>query len=376
MKRKKVLFLITKSNWGGAQRYVCDLATNLTDEYEVVVALGGDGELVDTLHAAGVRTVAIGALQRDISIRKELAFMRELWQILRRERPDILHVNSSKAGGVGAFLGRIAHIPRIVFTAHGWAFNEDRPVWQKYIIAFFHWLTILLAHRTIAVSRAVKSQMRWPCAERKMRVIHIGRDKTELLARVDARTACIDACPALAPHHNDFWTGTIAELHPIKQHHVAIDAVGELVSRGHTIRHLIIGDGSETQKLQQQIEECGLNEYVFILGHIHEAARLLAALDIFVLPSRSEAIGYTIIEAAHAGVPIIASNVGGIPEVISDAQDGILIPSGDHTALAAALETLITDPARRAELAQSAQIRSHKFSLERMVGDTIAVYNE
>ena len=126
--RKKVLFLITKSNWGGAQRYVYDLVTTLDkSQFDVVVALGGNGILVEMLNHAGIRTIIIQSLARNISIKNELSFARELWNILRIEKPDVFHVNSSKAGGVGTFLGRLSRVPRIIFTAHGWAFNEDRP---------------------------------------------------------------------------------------------------------------------------------------------------------------------------------------------------------------------------------------------------------
>ena len=133
--RKKVLFLITKSNFGGAQRYVYDLATTLdAEKFEVVVALGGKGPLASLLEHAGIRTITIESLTRDISIKNELRFTFELWKIIHTERPHILHVNSSKAGAVGTLLGRVAFVPRVLFTAHGWAFNEDRPWWQKIII--------------------------------------------------------------------------------------------------------------------------------------------------------------------------------------------------------------------------------------------------
>jgi len=174
--KKKVLFLITKSNWGGAQRYVYDLATNLDyEKFEPVVALGGDGILADMLENAGIRVITIESLGRDISVKKEWAFACELWKILRTEKPDVFHVNSSKAGGVGTLLGRLLRIHHVIFTAHGWAFNEDRPLWQRLIIKFLHWVTVILSHRTIAVSSAIVKEMNWPAAERKMKIVNPGR---------------------------------------------------------------------------------------------------------------------------------------------------------------------------------------------------------
>ncbi len=191
--RKKVLFLITKSNWGGAQRYVYDLATNLDlAQFEPVVALGGRGQLADLLTHAGVRVVYLETLTRDISLKQEVAFCAELWRCLRRERPAIFHVNSSKAGGVGTMLGRIARVSRIIFTAHGWAFNEDRPWWQKYLITVLHWLTVLLSHKTIAVSHSIIAQMQWPGAQRKMKLIFPGRTIGPMYARDEARAKIAD----------------------------------------------------------------------------------------------------------------------------------------------------------------------------------------
>src|SRR3989344_4800606 len=101
--KKKILFVITKSNWGGAQRYVYDIATNMPrDRFELVVAAGGDGVLIDKLKSAGIQTIAIRALDRDISIIKEILSFFSLLAIYRRERPSVIHANSSKAGGVAA----------------------------------------------------------------------------------------------------------------------------------------------------------------------------------------------------------------------------------------------------------------------------------
>ena len=214
--RKKVLFLITKSNWGGAQRYVFDLVTNLDrDAFEPVVALGGDGELHQKLTAAGIRTLTLKSATRDVSIFKDIGFAHELWSILRSEQPGILHVNSSKAGGLGCLLGRLAFGPRVIFTAHGWAFNEQRPWWQKLIIKKLHWWTVLLSHTTIAVSNAIVEQMNWPYAQRKMVVINPGRTIPSFESRLTARTKLAHAHPPLASYITDVWLCSVAELHPI-----------------------------------------------------------------------------------------------------------------------------------------------------------------
>lgn len=158
--KKKVLLAITKSTpWGGAQKYVYDLAINLPKEhFDVCIVLGGRGELYERLVAVGVRTISITSMQRDVRLLSDLMSTIEFYRALRREKPDVLHVNSSKAGAFGSVLGRMCGIRNVIFTAHGWAFKEERPRWQKSVFKILHMLTLACAHRTIAVSHKVREE--------------------------------------------------------------------------------------------------------------------------------------------------------------------------------------------------------------------------
>lgn len=373
--KTKVLFVITKSNFGGAQRYVYDLATDLpADQYEVVVALGGDGELKTKLDFADVRVISIRHLERDISFSNELRASRHMAEIIRQEQPQVLHLNSSKAGAMGALIGRFLRVPRIIFTAHGWVFNEDRGVISRLLFKSIYWLTILLAHHTITVSDAVRAQMNWWGTGRRMTTVRLGRSLPEYMSRGEARATLCKLEPALHPHQHDIWTISIGELHPVKQHTVAIEAVASLVSQHPTLRHIIIGSGELHDTLTADIHNRGLSEHVFLLGQVNEAAQHLKAADVFVLPSRSEALGYVVLEAAAAGVPTVASNVGGIPEILTDGVAGTLVPAGDSTALANSISNYLTHPEQATAHGEAALARSRDFSVERMVAETEAVY--
>ena len=372
--KKKVLFLITKSNWGGAQRYVYDLATHLDNtKFEPVVALGGNGELVTLLSHAGIRTIQINSLARDISLKKEKEFATELYKIIKTEKPDILHVNSSKAGGVGTFIGRILRVPRIIFTAHGWAFNEDRSLWQRLIIKFLHWITVLLSHRTIAVSKAIVRDMNWPGAKQKMKILHPGRTIGAMYEQKEARTKITDFCPSLLPYLDDPWIMSVAELHPIKNIDILVKSMNAL-KKYPKLRLVVIGGGQEKTYLQTLISKYNLTENIFLVGALSEAARFLKAADIFVLPSRSEAYGYVIHEAGLAQLPVIATRVGGIPEIILNGTSGILIPPNDEKALSDALGILIADKDLRNNLAEKHYQNMKENSLEKMVRATETLY--
>jgi glycosyltransferase involved in cell wall biosynthesis len=377
--RKKILFLITKSNWGGAQRYVFDLANNLpSDQFDVSVATGGDGMLVEKLQHAGLKVHLLKDLKRDVSVISEIKVFFSLLKLIQKERPDILHLNSSKAGALGAIIGRICRVPKILFTAHGWAFNEDRPQWQKTVLKTIHWLTIKLSHVTIAVSQGMKKEMDWLGVEKKMVVVHLGRTVADMKYKDESRGTLemkvIDTTARLIDYHDDLWIGTIAELHPIKRINRAINAVSALIKDFPGLRFIIIHDGELKAELQQQVKDLGLQEHVFFTGVIEDAARLLPAFDLFVLPSKSEAFGYVLIEAGLASVPVVATEVGGITDIITNGENGLLVPPDDTPALTQAIRTVISNDDLRHSLARAHYERSMTFTVEKMIKETRQIY--
>ena len=159
--RKRVLYLITKTNFGGAQRYVHDLALEAhAAGYQVLVGGGGDGELLKRLGTCGIETVSIQSLGRDVHLLDEIKAFFEIWSLIRRFRPDVVHLNSSKAG-IAALAARLSGVRTILFTVHGWAWNEDRPLYQKILIAVMYFFTCVLCHKIIAVSHAAAKQARF-----------------------------------------------------------------------------------------------------------------------------------------------------------------------------------------------------------------------
>ena len=378
--RKKVLFLITKSTLGGAQQYVFDLATHLPQEdFDVVVAVGGDGALIELLQQEGFKVHQLKNLKRDISFFDEVKTFFALLRIIKKEKPDVLHINSSKAGVLGGLAGRLCRVSRIIFTAHGWAFNEDRSKSQKKVLKALHWFTILLSHKTITVSNGMRKQMeRLPFVGKKMVTVHLGRTVPQMKSKDDARGTLEmkvqNTTARLIDYHNDFWIGTIAELHPIKRLNRAIDAVSALVKEFPSIRYIIIHDGDLRAQLEQQVKDLGLQEHIFFTGTVENAARYLPAFDVFVLPSKSEAFGYVLLEAGQAHLPVVATNVGGIPDIIEDHVNGLLVTPDDTPALTQALRILITDMSLRNKLADAHFEKSKLFSVEKMVRETETIY--
>jgi len=380
MSRKKVLYVITKSNFGGAQRYVFDLASEIPNSaYESVVALGGQGVLKEKLDEAVIRTITIDKLGRDINIFKEFSVFFTLIKLFKKEKPDIVHLNSSKIGGLGSLAGRVAGVPNIIFTGHGWAFNEDRNPLSKIVIFILHVLTIMFSDRTIAVSEKTKRQIvhRMPFLAKKMPVIYNGMSKVNFVPKDDARNHLYSILDDKRLDKNVLWVGTIGELHHIKGHACLIEAFSGLKEseKAFNIKLLIIGEGEERKKLEKLITERRLNKEVFLIGRVEDARRFLRSLDVFVFPSLSEAMPYALIEAGFAGLPVIASEVGGIPEIIEDKDTGILIHPKDTYELRDRLLDLIENKEKRESLGQKLQQNVvEKFSKSKMVSDTIRVY--
>jgi glycosyltransferase involved in cell wall biosynthesis len=377
--QKKILYVITKANWGGAQRYVYDLAVAAKEAgHEVAVAYGSPGELAARLQAAHIPTFAIAGLGRDIRLFKDSAAFFSLLRIIRSFRPDVLHLNSSKIGGIGALAGRLVGVRKILFTAHAWAFNEERPWYQKISIAFLAWLTTVLSTHTIVVSTSMKEQIiRGPFVRRKVSVIPNGTRSYALLDKTEARRALAALHPALSVSDlaHDVWIGTVAELHPVKGLPYAIEAIELLRKKYPAIRYVILGEGQMRETLEKQITERDLRQNVFLLGRVEEAPLYGKAYDLFLLPSISEAFGIAILEAGLAALPVVATHVGGIPEIITSGETGTLIPAKDPAAVARALDALLADASLRHKLGVALKERVERdFSIERLARETFAQY--
>lgn len=372
---EKVLIVVTKGNWGGAQRYVFDLATKLTSErYTVSVAMGEGEELGKRLVEHRIRILPLQFGTRDVN-KNDWHLFFEIFSLIKNERPTVLHLNSSKIGILGVIAGRMLRVPRIIFTAHGWASREERPRSERIAIALLHYLTIVLSHATICVSRdAANDFLHWPFAEKRISIIYNGVTERVLPSREAARSELMHYAPALgsAPH-NAFWIGTIAELHRNKGIDRVIASLPELIHLSPLF--VVIGKGEERATLEAQVRSLGLERFVVFTGAIPNAASLIPAFDLFTLTSRKEGLPYVLLEAGLAGVPVLASEVGGIPEVIQTMKGGLLIDASVARNVAAAIALMAADTERTTRFAQrlKTDVREH-FSTAEMVRKTAELY--
>ncbi len=378
-RKKKILFIITKSNFGGAQRYVYELATGLpTGQYEVVAAFGGSGLLKEKLEGAGVRTISLHSLERDVHVIQELHAFRELYRLIQKEQPDVVHLNSSKVGGSGAFIARLCGVKNIIFTAHGWPFYEERGIVWRTLVWFFSYLTTLLAHRVIVVSQHDFIQAHMPGLQKKITHIPTAIGVVPFLARDAAREF-------LAQHTHTAITpdtqliGSIGEYVKNKNLLIAIQAVEKM--RVHTtqkILYILIGnDGDERTLLEQYIREHNLSDTVVLAGFIDNARDYLRAFDLFLMPSLKEGFPYGLLEAGAAELPVIASKVGGIPDVVEHEVTGYLINPHKPDTLIDGLKVLIENPTAARAWGHTLHTRvTTTFRIETMRAHTYALYQK
>ncbi len=369
--KKKILYIITKSNWGGAQRYVFDLATHLPkDQFEPVVAFGGTGEagatagiLQEKLNAAGIRTIFISSLTRDVSWTKEFLVWRDLTRLMRAERPDIVHLNSSKVAAWGAFVAFMIGVPRVVFTVHGWPFKEYRNFLATFLIKEISWFTALLSDATIVVSKGdEKIGKRLLGLKAKIQYVPLGIEMPEFLS--------CDAASEIISPTADAWPRivTIAELTPNKGISFAIDAIALLKERAINIDYYIVGEGEERVRLFKVAEKSGVSDRVHFLGFVPDAARYLKAFDIFLLPSLKEGMPYVLFESIAAGLPIVTTRV--VDVIFLGTMQGISpVDPADATQIADAIEKLLKDG--------TTSVPAHEqfpFPLSRTLKETIDLY--
>lgn len=373
-----ILFLITHSEHGGAQAYVLDLARELKAKgHQVTIAAGMDphGWLFDRAQKYGISTVFLQHARQAVSLSHDLISLFEIKKLIRTLRPDVIHLNSSKIGFIGSLAARLARTrSRIIYTAHGFVFHEPgtfRSWYGKFLERVSsRWKDAIICVSEFDRQAALKERI-IPRHTDHLTTIHHGINANQLsfLSREEARRVL--QLPSEA-----FIIGTVANLYPTKGLHILIEATRLLMADGHAhhLHCVIIGEGPEHSLLETTAHHLSLDSVVHLLGAHHDASRYLKAFDLFVLSSLKEGFPYVLLEALAAGLPIIATRVGGIPEIIEHEKNGILVDPGDAQQLANAISRLINDQPLHKSLAHAALQQSTRFARERMLNETFATY--
>jgi glycosyltransferase involved in cell wall biosynthesis len=354
-----LLIVITLAEIGGAQTYIAGLLPALSGAFEVTVAAWGPGPLIDACRANNVSFVPLRFVRRPLSPVYDLLGFFELIRLMRRLRPQIVHANSSKAGVLARLAAAAARVPIRIFTVHGWAFKAHDGLASRLYLAADR-LMRPLTTMTICVSdteRTAGLAMR-TCSNARTTVI---KNAVELRA---ARTEP-EALPPLVL--------SVGRLKAPKDFSTLVRAMASLPSGSCHLR--IAGDGPERAALSEEIGRLQLDGVVELLGDRDDIGELLRRSHLFVLSSRSEGMPMSVLEAMASGVPVVASAVGGIPELVVDEETGLLVEPGDPRGLATAISRLLEDRELRQRFAAAGHDRAQRlFDPERWRQEHVNLY--
>ena len=381
----RVTHVITRLIRGGAQLTLYNLVKGLKARGTVCEVVSGpeagsEGSILDEVKALGVPVTLLPSLGREANPLWDAAALLALARHFAASRPEIVHTHTSKAGLLGALGARLAGVPSVVYTAQGHIFAErgavpsvtDRPRRRALFMALRR-LAEARSDRIVALTPAdLEEQVALGLAPReKYAVIPNGVDPApfeRLSSRAEARRSLgLPADAALVI--------TVGRLSPEKSQDILLEALAAIGDR--TVQAILVGDGPTRAALEARANQPDLSGRVHFLGLRTDVPLCLAAADLYVLPSRYEAQGMVVVEAMMAGLPIIASRVGGVPGIIAHGVTGILEPPESPDRLSRSIVSLVLDPERGNTLGQKArQYALADLGTDAMVDRYLALYRE
>jgi glycosyltransferase involved in cell wall biosynthesis len=371
-----VVRVVTRLNIGGPARHALILTRSLPAHgFPSALVVGTPTEEEGELTDPHVPVTRLPNLQREISPARDISSLRSLGRILEERRPAIVHTHMAKAGALGRLAAHRAGVPHVFHTYHGHVlegyFSDARS-------AFYLSLERWLARRTellVAVSEAIRDQLfdlgigeapQW-------RVVPLGLDLEPLLTSdVDASAAR----SALGLSTAGPVVAIVGRLVPIKDHALFLESAVRVAEAFPDATFLVAGDGELRLELEARARRM-LGGRVHFAGWVEDLASLYAASDVVVLSSRNEGTPVALIEASAAGVPVVATDVGGVADVVLQERTGRIVPPGDAASLADAVICLLNDPGLRARMGASGRHHvSQRFSSGRLVTDIVSLYEE
>lgn len=376
MKKPSLLYIITQGQWGGAQRSVFDLAVRFKDEFDVTVAVGdtkAPSDLQQKLHSLDIKTIQLEHLIRSIDPFRDWKALKEVEGLYNTIQPDIVHLHSSKAGLVGSIAAKkiIPNVP-VVYTVHGWVFLEPLGIIKKQLYILLESWSSFAKKKVICLSEKDRQVgiKELGISEKKIVTIPNGIRPPSFLLREEARQKLI---PKFLP--DAYLIGCVANFYKTKGHEILLDAFSQFQKNASNAQLILIGDGPERKNIEQKIKEKNLFESVHLLGQKENSAQYMKAFDIAVLSSVKEGLPYALIEARMAEVPVIATTVGGIPEMIEHEKTGLLVPPNSVTELISAFKTAFSQPEKMKAFARNAFMEKDKWTIDHMVEKTRALYH-
>lgn len=366
----RVLHVVECLDVGGTEMQMVQIAQRLDPRlYRVTVGcLRAGGPLTEVLQAAGIEILEFPKRLTFMSFQAIYQLLRLAWYI-RREKIDVVHAHHLGANLMAVPAARLARAPVILSSLRNLAHLPWYTPFRRKIIRLIYRLSTGVIANSEAVKQLLITEFRVPPV--RVHVLYNGVDYGRFSqSRGDRRKLHLDLGPDAKLIVN------VANMHiGIKGHADLIEAARIVCSSAPQARFVLVGDGEERPRLQEQVRKAGLDEFFLFLGQRKDIPEILSCCDLFVLASRAEGLPNALLEAMAAGLPVVATRVGGVSEIVEDGLSGLLVPSGDRTALAEAILLVLQDSRLAIRLARAGQERVRKrFSIERLLEDLNHLY--
>lgn len=338
------------------------------------IGISAPGEFVAELEEVGIRHVSLSSSTRGMNLLADVRAIRQLWKVLRAEKPDILHTHNPKPGVYGRILGRLAGVPIVVNTVHGLYASEDSPWWKRFVVYSLEWIASRFSDAELVQSPEDFDLLyRWRIMPRKkLALLGNGVDLTRFRSMPEIRG---EVRSELGLGGDQVAIGLVARLVEEKGIPELIDATATLDGSV----TLIVGpkDPDKSDAVRDEVLLEAEAQGVRLLGMRQDVDRIYQALDIFVLPSHREGFPRAAMEAAASGLPVIASDIRGCRQVVEDGVNGYLFPVRDVAALHAALARLVDDAGLRAKMSEaSIELAQANFDERVIVRKVMGTYAE
>lgn len=386
VKKIKILRLITRLNIGGPAIHTILLSHELDKKsYQTILVNGSEGKKEGNMTALaqekGVKPVLIPDLGREIDLKKDLKALYKIYKLIKDERPDIVHTHTAKAGAIGRIAAWLAGVPTIVHTFHGHVLEGYFGRLKTWIFIIIERMLARLTDKIITLSEGLKKELVniKIAPSSKISIIPLGLELDRFISP-DVRKNRFKMSLGIAP--DTLLVGIVGRLVPIKGHRVFLEAACKIMKLKldagdkQPVKFIIVGDGELRSELEEYTDRLGIREHVIFTGFRKDLPDIYADTDIVVLSSYNEGTPVSLIEAMTAGVPIVATKVGGVSDFIDDGVTGLLVPAGDADALAAGVIMLLDDPALREQIGENVRKAVYpKYDISNLVKNIDELYN-
>lgn len=374
----RVLNIITRMILGGAQETVllaCDLIDRERFTCEILTGpqTGAEGSLHDEVRTRDIPLHVEPALVRELNPLKDALALARLTRFLLRGRYDIVHTHTAKAATLGRIAARMAGVPMVVHTVHGWVFTAEHPASHSWAYLQLERMLAPLCNALVVVAENDRDEGLALGVGRRSQYVLI-RSGIELDGYRDVSLSRAEARRRIGLPEDAFVVGTVGRLSPPKCPEVAVAAFRRVAGELPQAHLVVVGDGRQRGEVEAEVRRLGLADRVHMLGLRQDVPQLLRAFDAYLLTSSHEGLPRTLPQAMAAGLPIVATRVGGVPNAVVDGQTGWLADAGDAEALAERLLRLAAAPGRAAQMGEAGRAKVDDFSAERMARGLEGLY--